>query len=54
MNPTMNTARKSHLKLCGQTTVFGLVLVLANFAVIGSLIVIASLSLAFIEGYLEA
>ena len=50
----MNTTRKSHLKLCGQTTVFGFVLILASFTVIGSLIVAASLSLAFIEGYLEA
>jgi hypothetical protein len=50
----MNSARKSHLKLRGQTTVFGLVLVLAGFAVLGSLIVAASLSLAFLEGHLEA
>lgn len=50
----MNTTRKSHLKLCGQTTVFGIVLMMASFTILGSLVVAASLSLAFIEGYLEA
>jgi len=50
----MNTTRKSHLKLCGQTTVFGIVLILADVTILGSLVVAASLSLAFIEGYLEA
>ena len=50
----MNTARKSHLKLCGQTTVFGIVIIMAGFTIFGSLVVAASLSLAFIEGYLEA
>jgi hypothetical protein len=50
----MNPARKSHLKLCGQSTAFGIVLIMASFTVLGSLVVAASLSLAFIEGYLEA
>lgn len=50
----MNTTRKSHLKLCGQTTVIGLVLIMAGFTICGSVVVTASLSLAFIEGYLEA
>ena len=49
----MNTTRKSHLKLCGQTTVFGLVLIMASFTVLGSIIVAGSLTLAFLEGYLE-
>lgn len=54
MIPAMSTTHKSHLKLCGQTTVFGIVLIMASFTILGSLVVAASLSLAFIEGYLEA
>ena len=54
MKRIMNTTRKSHLKLCGQTTVFGCALILASFTVIGSLIVAGSLTLAFLEGYLKA
>jgi len=51
---TMNAQRKSHLALCGQTTMFGLVLVLFGQPIIGGIIMLASLALAFLEGYLEA
>jgi hypothetical protein len=50
----MNPTSKSQLGLCSQTTLFGAVLILATFTVIGALIVAASLTLALIEGYLEA